>query len=101
VRHYEPEPGSPQPDVLDTPFDLREVQSTLLTRGRSSSLSRTRANIHAFRAGPEGARFVDFGVNYKDPDGGYTVFSKLDIDEAPTDPRRGIHTARWIGNPKD
>ncbi len=100
VRHYEPEAGAPSPRVLDTPFDLREVQRTLLTRGRSSSLSRTRANIHAFRGGPEGARFIDFGVHYETTNGGYEVFSKLDIDEAASDPARGIHTARWIGNPK-
>jgi hypothetical protein len=102
VRHYEPDGKAPDPgSELDVPFDLREVQRTVLTRGRSSSLTRTRANIHEFRAGPEGARFLDFGVHYTTPNGGYTSFSKLVIDEAPTDAARGIHTARWIGNPKD
>lgn len=101
VRHYEPEPGSPAPDVHDTPFALREVQRTLVTRGRSSSLTRTRANIHGFRAGPAGARFLDFGVHHRDAGGGYTTFSKLVIDETPSDAARGVHTARWIGNPKD
>jgi hypothetical protein len=100
VRHYEPVGESPDPgSEHDVPFDLREVQRVVLTRGRSSSLTRTRANIHQFRAGPEGARFIDFGVNYATPNGGYTSFSKLAIDEAPTDIARGIHTARWIGNP--
>ena len=103
VSHYEPaEADYPDPgSELDVPFPLQEVQRTVLTRGRSSSLTRTRANIHAFRAGPEGARFFDFGVNYGKPAGGYTSFSKLVVDEAPQDLARGIHTARWIGNPKD
>jgi len=101
VRHYEPDGKAPDPgSELDVPFAIREVQRTVLTRGRSSSLTRTRANIHEFRSGPEGARFIDFGVNYGKPNGGYTSFSKLVIDESPTDAARGIHTARWIGNPK-
>ncbi|MHC5211694.1 MAG: cupin domain-containing protein [Planctomycetota bacterium] len=102
VRHYEPDGKAPDPgSELDVPFDLREVQRTVLTRGRSSSLTRTRANIHEFAAGASGCRFLDFGVNYQTPGGGYTNFSKLVIDEAPSDVARGIHTARWIGNPKN
>jgi hypothetical protein len=101
VRHYEPDGRAPDPgSELDVPFALREVQRTVLTRGRSSSLTRTRANIHEFVAGPEGARFLDFGVHYTSPNGGYESFSKLAIDAEPTDAARGIHTARWIGNPK-
>ena len=102
VRHYEPDSADhPDPgSELDVPFDLREVQRTVLTRGRTSSLTRTRANIHQFQAGPEGSRFIDFGVNYKTPAGGYESFSKLDIETAPKDAARGIHSARWIGNPK-
>ena len=102
VRHYEPDRADhPDPGTdLDVPFDLREVQRTVLTRGRTSSLTRTRANIHQFEAGPEASRFIDFGVNYKTPAGGYESFSKLVIEPTPSDAARGIHTARWIGNPK-
>jgi predicted metal-dependent enzyme (double-stranded beta helix superfamily) len=100
VRHYEPDGDHPDPgSELHVDFALREVQRTLLVPGRSSSLTRTRANIHAFRAGPRGARFLDFGVNAKDPAGGYESFSALEIEEQPQDLRRGVHTARWIGNP--
>jgi len=101
VRHYEPDgDGFPDPGTgLELPFALREVQRTLLTRGRSSSLTRTRANIHAFVAGAEGARFIDFGVNYREPGAGYRSFSKLAIEATPSDLERGIHEARWIGNP--
>lgn len=101
VRHYEPDGAYPDPGAeLGVPFDLREVQRMVLTRGRSSSLTRTRANIHAFRAGPEGARFLDFGIHHGTPNGGYESFSKLEIDAEPLDPVRGLHRARWIGNPK-
>jgi predicted metal-dependent enzyme (double-stranded beta helix superfamily) len=100
ARHYEPDGDAPDPgSELHVDFPLREVQRTLLVPGRSSSLTRTRANIHAFRAGPRGARFLDFGVNAKDPAGGYRSFSALEIEEQPQDLRRGVHTARWIGNP--
>ena len=99
VRHYEPDGAYPDPGTeLHVDFPLREVQRTVLLPGRSSSLTRTRANIHAFQAGPNGARFLDFGVNAKEPAGGYESFSVLDVDSPAQDVERGVHTARWIGN---
>ena len=100
VRHYEPVGPPPDPgEALNVEFPLREVSSTVLTRARTSSLTRTRANIHAFRAGEKGATFIDFGLQYPDPGDGYRAFSALEIDEEPRDVRRRVHTARWIGNP--
>ena len=66
--------------------------------GRTSSLTRTRANIHWFQAGEDGARFLDFGVKFPDPGGGYRSFSALELDSEPVDRERRIHTARWLGN---
>jgi hypothetical protein len=100
VRHFEPEGVPPDPGTeLKVEFPVREVASTLLTRGRCSSLTRTRANIHGFRAGEEGATFIDFGIQYPNPGGGYEAFSALEIDEEARDVARRVYSARWIGNP--
>lgn len=98
VKHFEPLPGSPAPDQLDVDFRVREVSSTWLARGRTSTLTRTRANIHWFRAGEDGATFLDFGVHFSGPGAGPKIFSAMDFDERPVDPVRGIHEARWLGN---
>ena len=62
-----------------------------------STLTRGRGNIHGFRAGPQGARFVDFGVHFRDPGPGPTAFSQLDIEPEPVDRARRVHMARWLG----
>ncbi len=77
---------------------VREVSSTVLLPGRTSSLTRTRANIHWFRAGEEGATFLDFGVKLADPGGGPRFVSSMEFDPTPLDPERRLHDARWLGN---
>ncbi|MCA9691071.1 MAG: hypothetical protein KC636_15810 [Myxococcales bacterium] len=99
VRHYEVEGEAPAPGAdLERSFHVREVASAMLTPGRTSTLTRGRANIHWFQAGPEGATFYDFGVHFPEPGPGPTSFSVLEIAEAPTDARLRIHEARWLGN---
>ena len=100
VRHFEPEAGAPAPSELGRDFRVHEVTNTLLLPGRTSSLTRTRANVHWFQAGHDGARFLDFGIRFPDAGDGPTTFSKLDFDRAPLDPEQRLFQARWIGNPK-
>ena len=99
VRHFEPEGDAPDPGKeLEVEFRVREVASALLTAGKTSSLTRTRGNIHWFRAGEQGARFLDFGIQFPDPGEGPKAFSAMDFDPEPVDAARRVHTARWIGN---
>ena len=98
VRHFEPEPGSPGPAELEQDFQVREVQDVLLRPGRCSTLSRTRANVHAIVAGPEGARLLDLGIRFPVGGPGPRVFSVLEVDPEPADAARGAYTARWLGN---
>jgi hypothetical protein len=98
VRHYEPETGAPDPSVLGESFRLREVSSAVLTAGRTSTLTRTRANIHGFTAGPMGATMLDFGLHFPDPGDGPSTASHLEIDPAPTDVGQRIYEGHWIGN---
>lgn len=99
VRHFEPEPGAPSPAAVEQDFVVREVQDVLLRPGRVSTLTRSRANVHALVAGPEGARLMDFGVRFPPPPGGPPAFSVLEVDPDPIDAARETHPARWIGNP--
>ncbi|MCK5942417.1 MAG: hypothetical protein KAI24_10640 [Planctomycetes bacterium] len=98
VRHFEPEGAAPPPDDLRTGFRIRETQRRVLTAGRTTTLSRTRDNIHCFRAGENGATFLDFGIKFPDPGAGPKITSSLQFDDEPVDAARRVHTAKWLGN---
>ena len=99
ARHFEVYGDAPEPGAdLEVHFLIREVSSTYLTPGRTTTLTRGRDNIHHFRAGPEGATLLDFGVHFEDPGPGPERFSTLAIDEVPTSPERRLYRARWEGN---
>lgn len=98
-RHFEAEKDAPAPTEVGVDFRVREVSSTLLRPGRTTTLTRTRANIHWFQAGEDGATLLDFGVRFPDPGDGPQAFSVMEFDPEPADPARRIHVARWIGNP--
>jgi len=99
VRHFEVAEDAPEPGVdLETTFLAREVASTVLLPGRTSSLTRSRANIHWFRAGEDGATFFDFGVNLADPGDGPTRFSAMEVADEPADAERRLYESRWLGN---
>lgn len=100
VRHFEPHGEYPDPGSgSQESFLVQETRSKVLKPGHISHLSRTRDNIHWFRAGEEGARFLDFGTYLNDAGEGYTSFSVLDFDEDPINPEERLFEANWIGNP--
>jgi len=99
ARHFEPAGAGKDPgSELHQEFTVREVSSTLLVPGRTTTLTRTRANIHGFRAGSQGARMLDIGIHHAGPGAGPQHFSVLEVDEQPSDAQARLYTARWIGN---
>jgi len=98
VRNFEPEPGAPDPLELGRDFQILEVQDLLLRPGLCSTLTRTRANVHALTAGPEGARLMDFGIKFPRSAIGPRAFSVLEIDPEAIDPSRQVYRGRWRGN---
>jgi len=94
-RQFEPDGDAPTSESREV-FRLREMSRSVLVPGRRSDLSRSRDNIHWFRAGEAGATLLDFTYRI----GGTTrKFSALDLSDEPIAPARGIFEARWIGNP--
>lgn len=92
VTHYEPGPDAP-PFPTAGSFAVRKTAERVLRPGEATTLSPARDNIHTFRAGPNGARFVDlFSVHGTD-----VGFSYLDIGPAPTAPGGDSFRARWVG----
>lgn len=99
VRNFEVDGDAPEPaSDLESSFIVREVSSNVLYPGRTSSLTRTRANIHQFQAGENGATFLDFGVRLREPGKGPLVTSSLAIDPSPLNVERRLYSARWLGN---
>ncbi len=100
TRHYEPldevAPVDPGPSAN---FRVIESRAARLTPGRVSHLTRTRDNVHWFRAGEHGATLIDFGSQFEASGVGYSVFSALEVDTEPVDADRRVFEARWIGNP--
>ena len=95
-EHYEPQGDAP-PQKPDTPhFTVRRTRAGILLPGRRSELTRTRDNIHTFRAGDEGATILDFTTTVGDPK---LDFSELEIDMRPRGALGLLHEARWLGNP--
>lgn len=99
VRNFEPVADSADPSEVGEDLLVREVANTLLLPGRVTSLTRSRANIHWFQAGEQGARFLDFGIRFADPGDGPSTFSALDLDEEVEDETLRTFRARWVGNP--
>ena len=102
ARHFEVDPTQPAPpppgDPARAPFRIREVSSARLSPGHTTTLTRARANIHAFTAGPSGATLIEFGVRFPDPGAGPDQFSVVEIAEAPTLAAERSYDARWLGN---
>ena len=73
------------------PFRLRESRSETMTRGRISTLSPVRDNIHCFRVGKQGARGIDINTLH----GEMGPFSFLDINEQPVHSENGVYEAVW------
>jgi PCO_ADO len=92
VTHYEPDASAPAFTSRE-PFAVRRTAERLLRAHEVTTLSPARDNIHTFRAGPAGARFVDLFSNH----GGDVGFSYLDIDRQPIAPGGDAFRARWTG----
>ncbi|MCZ6696445.1 MAG: hypothetical protein O7A63_07900 [Acidobacteria bacterium] len=95
-EHYEIVGEAPPAKSGTPPFVVQRTRSGLLLPGRLSELTRTRDNIHTFRAGKEGATILDFTATVGNPK---TDFSVLKIDTEPRDLFGGRYEARWLGNP--
>jgi predicted metal-dependent enzyme (double-stranded beta helix superfamily) len=90
IRSFEILGSDPQP-LRGHTFEIRETSNAMLTKGAQSTLSRTRDNIHDVRAGPEGARFVDFFTLFRQ--GAHSV--SLNVSEQPRDAAKRIFEASW------
>jgi hypothetical protein len=93
VSHYEPDETAPPMSSRDS-FTVRRTAERLLRAGEASTLAPARDNIHTFRAGPQGARFVDL-FSIHGPDIG---FSYLEIEPRPLIGGGDAFQARWSGN---
>ena len=92
VTHYEPDAAAP-PLASTEPFLVRKTAQRLLRPRQATTLTPSRDNIHTFRAGPGGARFVDlFSLHGRD-----VGFSYLAIEPAPAAPGGDTFRAQWTG----
>jgi PCO_ADO len=90
VRSFEILGSDPRPPQGRT-FQICETGNAVLTRGAQSTLSRTRDNIHDLRAGPAGARLIDFFTLFREDAKSFY----LNVAEQPTDSARRTFDASW------
>lgn len=90
IRSFKILGSDPRPPPART-FQIRETGNSLLAKDAQSTLSRTRDNVHELRAGPEGARFIDFFTCFNP--GAHSVY--LNVAEQPRDPTRRVFDASW------
>jgi hypothetical protein len=94
VRSYEIATTLAKPLAMGSLL-IRETRREQLGQGGASSLSRTKNNIHQLRAGPEGARLIDF----------FTLFDRdaksvyLNVTENRRDLGPDVFQANWVGHP--
>jgi hypothetical protein len=75
----------------DEEFEIKETISTDLTKGRISTLSRTRDNIHDLRGGEGGGRVLDIFTFF--PESGGSKY--MEVEEEPVDAERKVYRASW------
>ena len=73
-------------------FRVRETHSQTLARGRISTLSPARDNIHWFQVGKDGGRGIDINTLHGKPG----PFSFMEIAKTPADSESRIFEAAWI-----
>jgi hypothetical protein len=96
LRNFEIVGEEPAYDSKRT-FQVRETRNETITRGRISTLSPARDNIHCFAAGKEAARGIDINTLH-----GKNDFSFLNMSEKPVDAENRIFEATWnptLGQP--
>ena len=97
LRNFEVVGETPEYDSKKT-FQIRETRSELMTRGRISTLSPLRDNIHCFQVGKVGARGIDINTMHAKS----APFSFLDMNEKPVDAEKRIFEVKWnpqLGQP--
>ncbi len=75
----------------DEKFEIRETATATLTKGRLSTLSRTRDNIHDLRGGEGGGRVLDIFTFF--PDNGGSKY--MEVEDEPVDAERKVYKASW------
>jgi len=78
-------------------FRVRETRNERMSRGRISTLSPSRDNIHCFEAGKTAARGIDINTLH-----GKNDFSFLNLSEKPLDSENRVFEATWnptLGQP--
>lgn len=91
LRNFEIVGEAPDYDSKKT-FRVRETHSQTLTRGRISTLSPARDNIHWFQVGKGGGRGIDINTLH----GKVGPFSFMEIAKTPADSENRIFEAAWI-----
>src|SRR5438270_2840175 len=98
LRNFEIVGAAPDYDSKKT-FRVRETRAERMTRGKISTLSPSRDNIHLFQVGKEGARGIDINTMLAKS----APFSFLDMNEKPVDADQRIFEATWnpqLGQPR-
>lgn len=90
VKNFQVEGDTQRPPKGET-FKIRETTDVTLSKGRVSSLSRTRDNIHDLRAGEKGGRVLDVFTYFGR--GGRSVY--MDVDPEPVDDKLRVYKAKW------
>jgi hypothetical protein len=91
--HFEPGESAPPFTSTTEQFTVRRTAERLLRPREVTTLSPSRDNIHTFKAGPAGARFVDLFSNH----GGDVGFSYIDIAQQPQIAGGDTFRAQWLG----
>jgi hypothetical protein len=91
LRNFEIVGEAPDYDSKKT-FRVRETHSQMLARGRISTLSPARDNIHWFQVGKQGGRGIDINTLH----GKVGPFSFMEIAKTSADSEQRIFEAAWI-----
>ena len=96
MRHYDLAAGSAPFTDTGATVEVEEVSVTSLMKDRFTLFTPSRANLHTFAAGPEGATLVEIAVQW----GGAGEFSYLKLeDAAPASAASTVRRRRgsWVG----
>lgn len=96
MQHCELVAGSAVFTETGATAEVDEVSVVNLTKNRFTQFTPTRANLHSFRAGPDGAMLVEIAVQWA----GTGQFSYLKLEDAVPAPFDSIgrrHRGNWVG----
>jgi hypothetical protein len=95
MRHYDLVPGAAAFTETGAAVEVDEVAVASLTKNRITQFTPTRANLHTFKAGPNGATLVEIAVQW----GGTGEFSYLKLGDAVSNSSESARRYRgnWVG----